>query len=292
MKKLMFLVIALVFVASCSKGGGQKGDYVIKIDSTVISKEDMQQEMNSLPDMAKEFFLGPEGTTRFADELVKKEMLYLEAKKRGLDKNKDLLKKIDEYKKITLINSLLEKEIEAAAKVTDKEIQDYYNTNKNDFTMNSQIRISHIVVKTEDEAKKAYERLQKGEDFAKIASSLSVDKATAKIGGDLGSFKRGEMSRELEEVAFRLKKGEVSQPVKLKDGIHILKATETKGTTVEFDKIKGQIGQKLTADKQKDTFDKFIEKLKKTYKVDINKDALSKLNAAPAQPAPQVPAQK
>lgn len=100
------------------------------------------------------------------------------------------------------------------------------------------------------------------------------------------------MSRELEDVAFRLKKGEVSQPVKLKDGIHILKATDTKGTTVEFDKIKAQIGQKLTADKQKEAFDKFIEKLKKTYKVDINKDALSKLNAAPAQPAPQAPAQK
>jgi len=292
MKKFMFLVIALVFVASCSKGGGQKGDYVIKIDGTVISKEDMQQEMNSLPDMAKEFFLGPEGTTRFADELVKKEMLYLEAKKRGLDKNKDLIKKIEEFKKITLINHLLEKEIEAASKVTEKEIQDYYNSNKNDFAMNSQIRISHIVVKTEDDAKKAYERLQKGEDFAKIASSLSIDKATAKLGGDLGSFKRGEMSRELEEVAFRLKKGEVSQPIKLKDGIHILKATDTKGTTVEFDKIKGQIGQKLTADKQKDAFDKFIEKLKKTYKVDINKDALSKLSAAPAQPAPQAPAQK
>lgn len=189
MKKFLVLVIALVFVASCSKGGGQKGDYVIKIDNTVISKEDMQQEMNSLPDMAKEFFQGPEGTTRFADELVKKEMLYLEAKKRGLDKNKDLLKKLEEFKKITLINQLLEKEIEATAKVNEKDIKDFYDSHKSEFTQNSQIRISHIVVKTEDDAKKAYDRIQKGEDFAKVATGMSIDKATAKSGGDLGSFK-------------------------------------------------------------------------------------------------------
>ena len=294
MKKLLTAFIALVFVISCSKDGGFKGSYVAKVGGKTLTKEDVQAEMNTVPDMAKAFFQGPEGMGRFMDELVKKEMLYLEAQKRGLDKSKEFQKKVEEFKKITLINQLLEKEIEAASKFTDKDVTDYYEKHKEDFMVNSRMRLSHILVKDEADAKKVYERLQKGEDFAKIASDASIDKATAKSGGDIGMFKRGDMRPELEEAAFRLKKGQVSVPIKLKDGIHIIKVTDAKGSVMEFDKVKGFVRQKMTAERQRETFDKFIENLKKSYKIDINKDALSKLTFAPApQPAPaQTPEKK
>ncbi|MBI5211747.1 MAG: peptidylprolyl isomerase, partial [Nitrospirae bacterium] len=153
---------------------------------------------------------------------------------------------------------------------------------------------SHILVKTEADAKKAYEKLQKGEDFAKIASEMSIDKATAKSGGDIGMFKKGDMKPELEEAAFRLKKGDISKPISLKDGIHIIKVTDAKGSVMEFEKVKGFVRQKMTAERQREGIDKFIENLKKSYKIDINKDALSKLTFEPApQPAPaQMPEKK
>ncbi len=289
MRRFLLVLIALVFITSCAKEGGQKGGYVAKIDGTVLTQEDVQAEMNTLPDMAKDFFQGPEGTARFVDELVKKELLYLEAKNKGLDKNKEFQKKVEEFKKITLINQILEKEIEKAAKVTDKDVKDYYDKHKDDFVVNNQVRLSHIVVKTEDDARKVYERLKKGEDFAKIASEVSLDKTSAKSGGDLGNFKRGEMKPELEDVAFRLKKGEISMPIRLKDGIHIIKVTDAKGAILDFDKVKGLIGQRLTAEKQREGFDKFIESLKKKHKIEINKDALAKINLAPA---PSTPAHK
>ncbi|MCL4536813.1 MAG: peptidylprolyl isomerase [Nitrospirae bacterium] len=282
MRRFLLVLIALVFITSCAKEGGQKGGYVAKIDGTVLTQEDVQAEMNTLPGMAKDFFQGPEGTARFVDELVKKELLYLEAKNKGLDKNKEFQKKVEEFKKITLINQILEKEIEKAAKVTDKDVKDYYDKHKDDFVVNNQVRLSHIVVKTEDDARKVYERLKKGEDFAKIASEVSLDKTSAKSGGDLGNFKRGEMKPELEDVAFRLKKGEISMPIRLKDGIHIIKVTDAKGAILDFDKVKGLIGQRLTAEKQREGFDKFIESLKKKHKIEINKDALAKINLAPA----------
>jgi len=289
MRRFLLVLIALVFITSCAKEGGQKGGYVAKIDGTVLTQEDVQAEMNTLPDMAKDFFQGPEGTARFVDELVKKELLYLEAKNKGLDKNKEFQKKVEEFKKITLINQILEKEIEKAAKITDKDVKDYYDKHKDDFVVNNQVRLSHIVVKTEDDARKVYERLKKGEDFAKIASEVSLDKTSAKSGGDLGNFKRGEMKPELEDVAFRLKKGEISMPIRLKDGIHIIKVTDAKGAILDFDKVKGLIGQRLTAEKQREGFDKFIESLKKKHKIEINKDALAKINLAPA---PSTPAHK
>lgn len=287
MKRFLLVFIIFAFVISCSKGSGQK-DYVIKINGQAYTLEDVQAEIATLPEMAKEFFQGPEGAQRFVEELVKKELLYIEAKNRGLDKNKEFQKKLDEFKKITLINQLLEKEIETASKITDKDVKDYYNKHKEDFTVNTQVRLSHIVVKTEDDAKKVYERLKKGEDFAKVASEASIDKASAKAGGDIGNFKRGEMKSELEDVAFRLKKGEISMPVKLKDGIHILKVTDAKGTVLEFEKVKGLISQRIVAEKQRESFDKLIENLKKKHKIDINKDVLTKITFAPTP----VPAQK
>jgi peptidyl-prolyl cis-trans isomerase C len=287
MKKVLVVFICFIFAASCAKDSSQK-TYVAKIDGTIITKEDAQAEINNLPEVAKDFFKGQEGAARFVDELVKKELLYIEAKKRGWDKGADFQRKVEEFKKITLINQLLDKEIEALSKVTDKEIKEYYDKHKEDFMASNQVRLSHIVVKTDEDAKKVYERLKKGEDFAKIASEMSLDKASANSGGDIGSFKRGEMTQQLEEVAFRLKKGEISMPIKLKDGIHILKVADVKGTILEFDKVKGLIAQRLTAEKQRDSFDKLIENLKKSYKIDINKDALSKLTFEPAQ-TPQPP---
>src|SRR5208283_439442 len=281
MKRLLVVSIAFFLLLSCTKGGGQKGDYVAKIGDTTITTVDVQKEMESLPPMAKDFFQGPEGISRFVDELVKKELLYLEAKKRGLDKSDDFQRKVEDFKKFTLINQLLEKEIESASKVTDKEIKDYYDAHKDDFMVNNQVRISHIIVKTEEDAKKVLERLQKGEDFAKIASEVSLDKASAKTGGDLGYFKKGEMNPELENVAFRLKKGQISQPMPSKGGIDIIKVTDTKGTIAEFDKVKGIVSQKLSAEKQREAFDKFIENLRKSYKIELNKEAIAKLTLPP-----------
>ena len=288
MRKILLLFVALLFVASCTKGGGVQGNYVVKIDGTTLTKEDVQTEMNSLPEMAKQFFQGPEGTSRFVDGLVKKEMLYLEAKKMGLDKSKEFESKVEEYKKITLINELLQKEIESKTKVSEKDAEDYYNSHKDDFMMHSQIMLSQIVVQNEDDAKKAFQRLKNGEDFAKVAAGVSTDKKTAKSGGNMGWVKKGELAPEIDEAVFKLRKGELGTPVKLKDGIHIFKVTDVKGTVVDFDKVKGMIMQRLTAEKEKGSFDQYLDSLKKNYKIEINKDEVAKLSAAPKlMPAPK-----
>jgi peptidyl-prolyl cis-trans isomerase C len=209
----------------------------------------------------------------------------VEAKKRGLDKEEDFQKKFEEIKKNALITRLLEKEMKALPQATDKEIKDYYDAHKDEFLQPTSVRLSQIVVKTEDDAKKVYDRLQKGEPFNKLAAEVSIDKTSAKSGGDLGMFKKGEMNQDLEKVAFRLKKNQISMPVPLKDGIHILVATDIKGATLDFDKVKGGLSQQLMAKKQQDGLEKFIEGLKKNYKVEINKDNFAKIKLGGTEPA-------
>lgn len=277
MKIFLVAIISIFIFSSCAKDGKQKEGYVAKIDSVTISKEDVNEQMKMLPEIAIQYFQGPDGATKFVDELVKKEMLYLEAKKRGLDKDKEFQKKLEEFKKITLINDLLDKEIEATPTITEDDIRGYYEKNQEDFIINKQIRISHIFVKTEDDLNRIKERIDKGDDFAKIASEMSVDKASGKVGGDIGFIKKGELAQELEKMIFMMRKGQISSPVQVKEGYRIIKVTDIKGNVVEFDKVKGLIGQRLIAEKQKESFEKFMENIKKNYKIDMNKEEIAKL---------------
>ncbi len=278
---VLMLIVPLLFAfVACAKKEGQKGSDLAKVGNVTITQAELEREIKNLPDFAQKIFEGSGGKERFLNELVKKELLYQEALKKGLDKNTEYLKKVEDFKKITLIGQLLEKEIESKAKVTDQDVKDYYEKHKEDFAPVSQIRMSLILVKTEEEAKKILERLNKGEDFAKVAKKSSVDLNSAKNGGDMGYLSRGQMTSELEAVAVRLKTGGVSDPIKTQSGYQIIKVTDKKtGKVVEFERVRNFISQQLSAEKQKEVFDSYIESLKKSYKVDINKEAISKLSS-------------
>jgi peptidyl-prolyl cis-trans isomerase C len=90
--------------------------------------------------------------------------------------------------------------------------------------MADKIKCSHILVKKESEAIAILVRLKNGESFVNLARDLSLDRGSAKRGGDLGLFGRGMMVKPFEEAAFKLKKGEMTQePVKTEFGYHIIK---------------------------------------------------------------------
>ena len=202
------LVTAVLFVfASCAKQGEQKGPYLAKVGKVTITKADLEREMKSLPPFAQKIFEGSDGQEKFLNELVKKELLYQEALKQGLDKDAEYVQKVEDFKKITLIGQLLEKELEKRAKVTDEDVKKYYDEHKEDFSPSSQIKLSLIRVKTEDEAKSILDKLKKGEDFAKLAKEDSVDTNSAKAGGDLGFLSRDQIPPEYQMSIVRLKKG-------------------------------------------------------------------------------------
>ncbi len=300
MKRVAVVCMFALALVSCSKKEAeQKGAYLAKVDGISITQADYDREFHTLPDYAQQMFADAAGREKFLNEIINKELLYREALKKGYDKGAEFTKKMEEFKKLSLVSEVFEKEIMAKAKVSDQEIKDYYEKNKGDFVIAKEIRASHILVKSEEEAQKVLERLKKGEKFETIAREVSIDAASAKNGGDLGFFKKGQMVPEFERGAAMLKVGETSSaPVKTPFGFHIIKVTDKKvGDTVEFDKVKDMIAQKLSGEKQKAAFDAYIADLKRTFKVEINKDALSKLEQEPAktekpQEAPAKPEEK
>ncbi len=91
--------------------------------------------------------------------------------------------------------------------------------------MTTSIRASHILVKTEEEAKKLYDEIQNGASFAKIAEEKSLC-PSGQNGGDLGFFGKGMMVKPFEDAAFSLNVGEISQPVQTQFGWHLIQLTD------------------------------------------------------------------
>jgi len=90
--------------------------------------------------------------------------------------------------------------------------------------MSTKIRASHILVEKQSQAIKVQEELKAGANFSELSRKYSTC-PSGKRGGDLGQFSRGQMVKEFEVVAFALKPGQVSEPVKTKFGYHIIKRT-------------------------------------------------------------------
>jgi peptidyl-prolyl cis-trans isomerase C len=116
-----------------------------------------------------------------------------------------------------------------------------------------EVHARHILVETEDEAKKAYARIKGGEDFAKVASDLSKDPGSKDDGGDLGFFTKDRMVAPFAEAAFKLEPGQVSEPVKTQFGWHIIKVEEKRTKPVpSYDDMKEQVDTYLGRKAQQD----------------------------------------
>ena len=148
----------------------------------------------------------------------------------------------------------VQEQVKDAPKATDKDAEEYYSKNPNDFKKPEQVRASHILVSvpadaTEEqvgEKKKSAEaiaaRVKAGEAFDKLAAELSEDPSAKQNSGDLNFFTREQMVPEFAAAAFGMKKGEISDPVKSQFGFHIIQLTDHKDAeTMDLESVKPRL---------------------------------------------------
>jgi peptidyl-prolyl cis-trans isomerase C len=133
-------------------------------------------------------------------------------------------------------------------KVTDEAIQKIYDEDLKAHPPQIEIRASHILVKTEDEAKEIIKELDGGADFATLAKEKSIDKGSGQNGGDLSWFTKDTMVKEFSDAAFAMQRGDVSKvPVKSQFGWHIIKITDSRmQTPAPLEQRKDDIRQALS----------------------------------------------
>lgn len=153
---------------------------------------------------------------------------------------------------------------EKQVKVADLEIKDYYEYNIGSFMDPKQVKARHILFKlgedaSEDEEKKirdkakaVLEEARQGKDFAALARKYSEGPTKAK-GGDLGYFSAGKMVKPFEDAAFKLKKGEISDPVRTRFGYHLIKVEDIKEErTKPLEEVRQKIVETLTNNRSAD----------------------------------------
>lgn len=173
----------------------------------------------------------------------------------------------DQVKNNLLGQKLQEKITKDAGKVTDADVQKYYDKNKAQYTRPETRDLHVILAKTEAKAQQAKKALESGDSFASVAKKYSVDEVTKKAGGELKGVAKGQQERALENAAFKAKKGELVGPVKTETGYYVLRVDAITPAKLEpFDKLKVTIKQQLTQQKPQEAWTKWQTDVTKKWK--------------------------
>ena len=186
--------------------------------------------------------------------------------------NITLVRLKEDIERQVMINSVLEKTRNQVS-ISDEELEEYYNENKESLVEPEQVHARHILVKTEEEANTLLLQLKEGlADFSELAKEKSTD-SSAPSGGDLGFFTRGRMVKEFEDAAFSLEPGEISDVVQTQFGYHIIKCEEKKEEySPAFEEIKEQISNALKSQRENEAISAFISKLREEAVIVYNYD--------------------
>jgi peptidyl-prolyl cis-trans isomerase C len=239
-----------------------------KVNGAEITENDLKITISKFPSERQGQFLSEEGKKQLLNQMVSFELMYSEALETGIDKDEQYLAQLELAKKELMTQTAINKLLQQVS-VTEDEVADYYKANKQMFEAPVTVSAKHILVETEEKAMSIKEEIEAGKSFEKAAEDYSSCPSKAE-GGNLGSFTRGQMVPEFENVAFNLEVGVVSAPVKTQFGYHLIKVEDKKeGTERAFDEVKGMIWNNLLQERQNYKFMSATEELKKKFSVEI-----------------------
>jgi foldase protein PrsA len=158
------------------------------------------------------------------------------------------------------------KKVTSEVKVTDEDIQAYYDENKAQFETPASREVRHILVKTKARADQLHAQLEGGADFAKLARQFSQDPASKKEGGKFNA-QQGATVAPFDKVAFDLDTGELSEPVKTQFGWHIIEAVGDiqEKSTQDLPQVEDQIRDTLLEEKKNTRINEWIEELRARF---------------------------
>lgn len=284
-KKMIPLLIAgTALIAGCDQKATDsssatpavsKADAVAVVNGQYISKSSLEQLEKEIAERAHGQTFPKE---RLIEELIQRELLVQDAIQKQLDKSAEVIAQLDSAKKTLLTQADVQNFIKANP-VTDAEIKAEYDS-KVAGENGIEYKARHILVKTEEEAKKLIAELDKGGDFAKLANKNSLDAKESQNGGDLGWFVAGQMVAPFSEAVVKLEKGKYTKtPVQTQFGWHvILREDSRKQTPPPLEAVKEQLMPYL----QRKKVQNMVETLRKQAKVEILVPLTDKPANAPA----------
>jgi peptidyl-prolyl cis-trans isomerase C len=250
---------------------------ILTVGDEKVTVKDYDAMVNALPPQYQAAARGAQ-KRQFAERLVQLKILSKEAEKRGVDQQPSVKQQLAFDRQNVLAGALFQDMVKTA-KVDDEAARKYYVEHQADF---EQAKGRHILVRfkgstvpiragekdlTEEEALSKTQDIRKkvlaGGDFAELAKTESDDAGSGANGGDLGTFKHGQMVPAFEQAAFALPAGQVSEPVKTQFGYHLIKVDEKQSKS--FEEAKAEIKEKLGPEIAKKEMDDLRKKSTVTF---------------------------
>ncbi|MEJ2627652.1 MAG: peptidylprolyl isomerase, partial [bacterium] len=260
----VFVIFEGMITSGCNNGSA--GDEVVaRVENSVLTNEELNRRIIWKG-------LGEEQKRKYVENWINRELLYKEAIQQNLDKTPDLELEIEQVKKEFLVNRLVDKTFAEKIKITEQEIESYYNKNQNLFKVQDDERwVLHLLTNTREEAREALQEINAGKDFREVVSAYSsgIFKDNK---GDLGYIKRGDVIDEISRVAFSLAKDAVSGIIKSPYGYHIIKVIDIReeGDIEKLEQVRNEIIQRLRISKEKALYYDLLAELQNKYEVYIN----------------------
>lgn len=232
-----------------------------------VTESDVDEAIASMGARASAYG-DPKGRAAMLEQLINKKLLLLDAKRNLFERDEEFKAQLAKVKEELLSNYAIEKAIRDV-KVSDGEIESFYEEHKNEFVSGERINVSHILTETKEEAESVLEKIKSGNMTFEEAARRYSSCPSKEQGGLLGDAGRGQFVPEFENAAFEAVPGELTGPVETQFGYHIIRVNEKiPGGIVEFDKIAGAIAEKLLSEKQQKAYQSKINQLKIMYMVD------------------------
>jgi peptidyl-prolyl cis-trans isomerase C len=235
---------------------------IARVNGAVIHRSDFEAAERTLPPQAQKLPLATVYPI-LLEQLVDGELIAEAGRKEDLQKDPEIVRALKRDEDHLIEHTYLTRAIQAAA--TEDALKAKYQEYLKDHPPQEEVRASHILVKTKEEAQDIIAQLDKGADFAELAKKYSTDPG-GKSGGDLGFFAKKEMVPAFADAAFALKVGTYTKtPVKTEFGWHVIKLVARRpGKQPSFAEARPQLEQMIA----RDVINARVKELRSTAKIE------------------------
>ena len=266
----IFVLLSIaVIAAGCAR---QEGEVLAKVNDKVITLREFNKKIERLPKHYQDIVNAQKD--KFLEEIISEELLYQEGQRQGIDQDEETREMVAEAEKKIVVSRFINDNVNEKVAIEEDELRKYYDEHSEEFMLPERWRASHILLDTRQEAEEVLGMLRSGSDFATLAQERSKD-ASAKQGGDVGFFSKGQLLPDFEDTAFELEVGQISEITETQFGYHLIKLTERKSPEVQdFGKIKDLIKKELERNRRKEVFDSILSDLREKADIAINEELI------------------
>ena len=269
---LLIVLFSLDFLKNSKINKINNGRAIASVDGFVVYEKDLADRLNIIsPNGAVKLENLPENVLKaMVLEVVVNHKIDLEAKKLKYENDSNIKEAVKNYKKGLMREKYLNDNV--YAKITDTDALNEYNKLVDNLKDKEERKIKHILVQKEEEIERVRRNVLRTGNFEKIAKEKSIDTASSENGGDIGYVLKEELVPEFGNVAFILKVGEISKPVKTQYGWHIIKVEDIRPAQfLPFDEVKDSIKQRLQQQAIQDYLFNLTKDSKVEFKIDVDK---------------------